>query len=237
MFKMTISPGHALVTPGKQTPDGYKEWSFNSGVVTRMISLLANYKDVAVLRLDDPTGKTDIPLSQRADRSDSFGAHFHLDVHANAFGSGGWYDAASGIETFTYKLSGTSYEIGKKLQKALIEATGLKDRGVKNGDGLYMIKGVKAPSCLVECGFMTNRTEAALLKSADYQSKIANALVNAIASHFGLVKNPPPAPKPTPAPTGKLYRVQVGAFSKLDGAKALQEKLKKAGFESVIKED
>ena len=236
MLNLTLSAGHALVTSGKQTPDGYKEWSFNSGVVKKMMLLLAQYKDVAVLRLDDPTGQRDIPLSERADRSDSFGAHFHLDVHANAAGPGGWYDAAAGIETFSYKLSGTSFEIAKKLQSALIGATGLKNRGVKDGAGLYMIKGVKAPSCLVECGFMTNRTEAALLKSDDYQSKIANALVGAIASHFGLVKNAPPAPKSAPAP-GTLYRVQVGAFSKIEGAKSLQAKLKAAGFDAIIKED
>lgn len=233
MLNFSLSGGHALVTLGKQTPDGYKEWQFNSGVVSKMMNLLSHYQGVAVIRLDDPTGKRDIPLSERAARSDSFGAHFHLDVHANAFGSG-WNDA-NGIETFSYKLTGESYEIAKKLQAALIAATGLKDRGVKNGDGLYMIKTPKAPACLVECGFMTNQREAALLKSDDYQNKVANALVNTLAGHFNLVKNTPPAPQP--AAPGTLYRVQVGAFSKIEGAKTLQAKLKAAGFDSIIKED
>jgi N-acetylmuramoyl-L-alanine amidase len=237
MLNFTLSAGHSLVTPGKQTPDGMKEWSFNASVVSKMMLLLAGYKDVAVLRLDDPTGQRDISLKERADRSDSFNARFHLDIHANAFGSG-WNDA-NGIETFTYKLSGESYEIGKKLQNALVAATGLKNRGVKNGDHLYMINSPKAPSCLVECGFMTNQKEAALLKSDSYRTTVANALVKTLVEHFKLVKTPPPpkpAPKPAPAP-GTLYRVLVGVLYKIDGPKTINATLKAAGFDSVIKED
>ena len=39
----------------------------------------------------------------------------------------------------------------------------------------------------------------------------------------------------TVTPT-KIYKVQVGAYSKLENAKAMQEKLKKLGIESIIKE-
>ena len=190
MFKITLSPGHGLNTPGKRSPDGMHEWEFNSSVVSKMIDLLSHYKEVAVKRLDDPTGKIDIPLSKRVETSNNWGANFHLDVHANAAGNGGWCDA-HGIESFSYGLSGKSYEIAKVLQKHLISETGLTDRGVLNGDWLYMVRNTKAPACLVECGFMTNKTEAALLKSDSYRSRIAGALVDAIAEVFKLVKVPP----------------------------------------------
>jgi N-acetylmuramoyl-L-alanine amidase len=186
MFKLSLSPGHGIGTPGKCTPDGMHEWEFNSSVVSKMVELFSHYTDTTVLRLDDPTGKRDIPLQERAKRSNDWGADYHLDVHANAYGSG-WNDSR-GIETFSYKLSGTSFEIGKKLQAALISATELSNRGVKdaseNGAGYYMICKTKAPANLVECGFMTNKNEATLLKSDAYRTKVANALVGAIADHF-----------------------------------------------------
>lgn len=234
MFKISLSAGHGKDTPGKRTPDGMHEWEFNSGVVTKMVELLSHYQNTAVLRLDDPTGKRDIPLEERANRSNGWGANYHLDVHANAFGAD-WNDA-HGIETFSYKLSGPSFEIAKKLQEALIKATGLTDRGVKNGDHLYMINTTKMPSSLVECGFMTNPKEAALLKTDAYRSIVANALVDTIVAYFHLEKVAPVV-KPADKPTVKtLYRVQVGAFSNHDNAIELQKKLKAKGVDGTIVE-
>lgn len=236
MFKITLSPGHGINTPGKRTPDGMHEWEFNSAVVSKMIELFAHYKDVAVKRLDDPTGKVDIPLDKRVRTSNDWGANYHLDVHANAAGNGGWYDAAHGIETFSYKMSGKSFEIAKNLQKALVQATGLSDRGVQNGDWLYMVKNTKSPANLVECGFMTNHDEAKLLKSDAYREKVANALVLAIADQFDLKKEAlKPAPKPTaPKADGKLYKVQVGAFSNKDNAEKLLKDLANKGHKGFI---
>jgi N-acetylmuramoyl-L-alanine amidase len=239
MFKISLSPGHGIGTPGKRTPDGMHEWSFNSAVVTIMIEMLSHYKDTAVLRLDDPTGKRDIPLQERAKRSNDWGANYHLDIHANAYGAG-WNDA-HGIETFSYKLSGTSFEIAKKLQASLIAATGLTNRGVKdaseNGADYYMICETDAPANLCECGFMTNQAEATLLKSESYRTKVANALVGAIADHFKLVKVVPVV-KPTPPKevpkTNVLYRVQVGAFSDKTNADKLVAELKSKGYSVIV---
>jgi N-acetylmuramoyl-L-alanine amidase len=238
MFKISLSAGHGKDTPGKRVPDNsMHEWEFNSAVVSKMINLLSYYKDVAVLRLDDPTGKVDIPIQDRAKRSNDWGANFHLDVHANAAGDG-WSDA-HGIETFSYKLTGHSFDSGKILQKHLIAATGLTDRGVKDGSDLYMVRVTKANANLVECGFMTNSKEAALLKSDAYRTTVANALVDAIAEIGKLVKNTPPPPPVAPktAPVSKtIYRVQVGAFSDRTNAENVVKDLAAKGFNGVIVE-
>ena len=44
-------------------------------------------------------------------------------------------------------------------------------------------------------------------------------------------------PKPEVRTTQKFYRVQVGAFSKKENAKALMDRLKKAGFDAYMKYD
>jgi cell division septation protein DedD len=48
------------------------------------------------------------------------------------------------------------------------------------------------------------------------------------------IPSPIPTPTPTPQPT-KLYRVQVGAYSKRENADAMATQLKAAGFNCYIK--
>lgn len=49
-----------------------------------------------------------------------------------------------------------------------------------------MVRETKAPAILVECGFMDNREEAALLKTDTYRRKCAEAIVAGIVSTYGL---------------------------------------------------
>jgi N-acetylmuramoyl-L-alanine amidase len=233
MFKISLSAGHGKNTLGKQTPDGsMKEWEFNSAVVKYLMADLQNYENVAVLRLDDPTGKRDIPLQERSNRANAWGANVHIDVHANAYGST-WNDA-NGIETFVYKKSlKEAYSLAQKVQANLIKATGLKDRGVKEGD-LHMLRETKMTAILVECGFMTNKKEAKLLKSDNYRRIVAGAILAGLVDQYGLKKKT--TSKPAAATTSKkgLYRVQVGAFSDKANAERLAEELKKKGYPAII---
>jgi cell division protein FtsN len=43
--------------------------------------------------------------------------------------------------------------------------------------------------------------------------------------------------KPTNTTNKRIYRVQVGAYSNYNNAKTMQEKLKKLGIDSYIKEE
>jgi N-acetylmuramoyl-L-alanine amidase len=230
MFKITLSAGHAKTTPGKQTPDGtMKEWEFNAAVVKYLMAELANYEGVAVLRLDDPTGKRDIPLQERSDRANAWGANVHIDIHANAFGCT-WNDVG-GIETYVYKTKPKeAVALAQKVQANLIKATGLKDRGVKAAD-LHMLRETKMTAILVECGFMTNREEAELLKCDNYRRIVARAILDGLVSQYKLKKKAKPQQKPS---DGKLYRVQVGAFSDRKNAERLAEELKKKGYPAII---
>lgn len=240
MLKVSWDAGHGLNTPGKRTPDNsMHEWQFNSEVVRYAMLELAKYENVAQKRFDDPTGKRDIPLVERTNGINSWGSDVHFSVHANAFKSV-WNDA-HGIETFVYKMSlDKAVAIAKKVQSSLIEATGRTDRGVKSDD-LHMVRETAMPAILVEHPFMTNKEEAALLKSDAFRKKCALAIVKAIATHYNLKKKPAPKPKPTPKPTpkpnGKLHKVQVGAFSDPKNAEKLAAELKKKGYSTFIVEE
>jgi N-acetylmuramoyl-L-alanine amidase len=194
VFKISLDAGHGGfgVTPGKRAPDGSMyEWDFNNGVVVKIKDLLADYKGIAVLRVDDPTGKTDVPLKTRTNQINAWGSNVHVSVHGNAAGDS--WSSAHGIETFAYKNTGTSWNLAKVVQAHLIKETGLTDRGAKTGD-LHMCRETKCPAILTENGFMSNKDELILMKSDAYREKIAKAIVEGLAEFFKLEKNPTAAP-------------------------------------------
>ena len=51
------------------------------------------------------------------------------------------------------------------------------------GDELYLIHFAKCPSVMVECGFLSNPDEAALLESEEYQSKVAFTIFAGICEY------------------------------------------------------
>ncbi|UQD53295.1 N-acetylmuramoyl-L-alanine amidase [Bacillus methanolicus] len=217
MFKISLSAGHAKTTPGKQTPDGsMKEWEFNSAVVKYLMADLANYENVAVLRLDDPTGQRDIPLQERSDRANAWGANVHIDIHANA--SGAVWSDARGIETYVYTTRlKEAVSLAQKVQANLIKATGLKDRGVKAAD-FHMLRETKMTAILVECGFMTNKEEAKLLKSDNYRRIVAGAILAALVEQFGLKKK------------AKKEETKVASYQLSEQENKMIDELKKLGI-------
>ncbi|MDH5159804.1 N-acetylmuramoyl-L-alanine amidase family protein [Heyndrickxia oleronia] len=188
-MKIAIDAGHGYNTPGKRTPDGsMREWEFNNAVALLVKPLLEAYKNVTVKLTHDTTGKTDVPLKTRTDTANAWGADVLVSIHANAAGNG--WSTAHGIETFVYtsiKAGTVTYKLAENVNTAIVKASGLANRGVKQGD-LHMVRETHMPAILVECGFMSNKTESALLKSADYRKNVAQAIVDGLAKTYGLTK-------------------------------------------------
>lgn len=199
MVKIAIDAGHSKVTAGKRSPDGkLREWHFNSAVAVLVIQQLNNYQGISTLRLDDPTGNTDVPLSSRTNKSNQWGADTLVSIHANAFGNGGW-NTASGIETFVMTPKSRypkALELAALVQNQLLRATGRTNRGVKDAN-FHMLRESDATSILVECGFMTNQEEAELLQTASYRKKCADAIVKGLVEFHKLKKKSSGSSKPS----------------------------------------
>ena len=80
-------------------------------------------------------------------------------------------------------------ELGSKrlAQICLEEVTGQlqsRNRGLVEGDSIYIIRTSKVPVALIEVGFMTNQQELDLLRSEDYQKKAALGIYHAILRAF-----------------------------------------------------
>ena len=210
-MKFAIDAGHGNNTPGKRSPDGsLREFYFNNPVALEVTRILRNEYGQTVYNPYDVTGKIDTPLNTRVQRANAAKVDAFISIHANAAGSG--WNTGEGIETFIYNVGDQpgSMKLAANVQNHLIRDTGLKNRGVKRGN-YAVLRETNMPAILIECGFMTNLKENALLKSDSYRKLVARAIVKGIAQTYNLQ----PLKKPAAAPAASTKKSDVGGIDNM----------------------
>ncbi|WP_339213963.1 N-acetylmuramoyl-L-alanine amidase [Ornithinibacillus sp. FSL M8-0202] len=205
MVKIALDAGHGINTPGKRTPDGEREWSFNSKVVAAATKYLNEYDNVTVIRLDDPTGKIDVSLTARTNKANDQKADILVSYHHNA--NTGQWGTWTGTETYHYPGSSTGLAIAKKIHPAIVGAMGLRDRGIKS-ENFHMLRESKMPAILIEGGFMDSTIDIKKLRDDAVLDRTGKELADAIASHFGLKKKA--KSKVETAPSSGVHVVEKG---------------------------
>lgn len=193
MLKLALNAGHGKHTQGKRCMKSLdktetREWALNSRICEKIESLLKEYSSYELIRLDDKTGESDIPLRQRTNTANGFGADFYLSIHHNAGIKGG---AGGGIETYVYTAaSKESLEWQTDLYETLLEKTGLKGNrsNGKRKANLHECRESKMPCVLIECGYMDSKTDVPLILSDDFATKVAEACVEVIVKKAALKK-------------------------------------------------
>jgi N-acetylmuramoyl-L-alanine amidase len=180
MTKIKICGGHSYSTSGKGVP-GMKEYEFNRAVAEYVRQELVKYKDVEV-SFTHEDGR-DVPLKERTDEANAWGADAYISIHANAGPA-----SATGLESFIHpRADRDTKNLGYAIHKHLIRLTGMRDRKLKTAD-YHVLRETKMPAVLVECGFMTNKEDLVLLKNDKYRKNCALAIVRGLEEHFKLVK-------------------------------------------------
>lgn len=229
IFKIAYCAGHYLGTAGKRVPrelDGNqtREWLLNDRIARYFMEAALEYGGVELLRTDDPTGMTAIKIKNRTKKANDWGADLYLDFHHNAgikLGKGG------GVVAISKKKDATGKTYRDAIYAAVVAAGGLKGNRSKPTyeKNLSTMVNAKMPAVIVEYGFMDSRTDYPVLSTDAYAQAVAEATMAAVAQVAGLRK------KTT------RYRVQVGYFREKENALALQEKLKTAGFDAIVREE
>lgn len=118
-----------------------------------------------------------VTLANRCKISNQANADLFISIHLNSAEN----KTAQGIETWKYVGSNNPYAVN--IQKRLIETTGAKNRGVKDGT-FYVLKNTKCKACLIECGFISHEEEKLKLFKTSYQTLLANAIAKGIEDCF-----------------------------------------------------
>lgn len=183
--KIALDAGHGLKTPGKQTPDGVKEWTLNDKVRDRVVKLLADY-DVEIIHTDGDEGITDEKLVDRLAKYKKAGVAAFVSIHHNAY-TGDWGDA-TGVEVFTDNgPTKKDKELANAIYTRLVKYTGLKGRGVKQCDFL-VINQDTIPAVLVEGGFMDGTDDYKVITSSKGQQNYAKAVAEGLIDFLNLKK-------------------------------------------------
>ena len=174
-YKVFIDPGHG----------GYDNGAVQNGVLEDELNLQISKKieaklkakgvEVKMSRYDD----TYLSLTDRTYMANKEGSDVFVSIHQNSATS----SSAKGIETYYYSTRQDSKELATDIQNDLIQATNATNRGVKTAN-YAVIKTASMSSSLVECGFISNPTEAQNLSSSSYQDKVAEGIVNGIMDYL-----------------------------------------------------
>ncbi|OKL37691.1 cell wall hydrolase [Domibacillus mangrovi] len=165
-----LDPGHGGTDPGA-IGNGLKEKDVVLKTGLQVNDLLKQTPfNVKMTRSTD----TFIPLKTRSTFAKDNGGDVFVSIHVNAASA-----SASGTETYYY-AAGNPYVadsklLATKIQKRMLAAWNLKDRGVKPGD-LSVLRENNMPAALAELGFISNAGDAAKMKS-DYSMKIMSKAI------------------------------------------------------------
>lgn len=204
MFKLALTAGHYLGTPGKRClkaldPKETREWWLNDRIVDKIQKKLSAYEGIEILRTDDTTGKTDVSLTDRTNKANKWEADFYLSIHHNAVDTKAHTNVngikcftGGGIVAITYtKVGAETLAWQKALYDNLIKHTGLKgNRATPLAKmNLHEVRETKMSAILLELGFMDSYTDVPVILSEEFAEKCATAIVEVIVDKAKLKKS------------------------------------------------
>ena len=173
---IVLDPGHGATDIGCSY-DGVNEADINMDIALLLKDLLEKEEYTVVMTHD---GSEYISPSQRAEFANDKKAGLFISIHQNAAED---VPDAEGIETYYNSSNKNAKKLAKTIHQALIKSTEANDRGYMSRDDLIVTRETDMPSVLIECGFLSNANERYLLTTAEYQTKIAQAIADAVAEY------------------------------------------------------
>ena len=131
-----------------------------------------------VLGTDNPSS-----LAARVQSAIDFGADYFISLHINSYDA----DSANGIEVIVAEQDSEAYAFGSSLLGGMINATNLRDRGMKLNPELYVLQNATMPAALLEMGFISNSGDAALLSESP--ELFSQGIYDGILAYFELQAN------------------------------------------------
>jgi len=186
-----IDAGHGGIDGGASAKDGTpeKDINLNIGVLlganlksmgykveftrTEDVGLYTEGKSVREKKIED--------LSNRAKLKEETNCDVFVSIHLNTFPQ----SSCKGAQVWYSNYTGSS-ELGNLVQSTLKEKLDPSNkREAKAAGTQYKVLREKdtMPGIIVECGFLSNVEECELLKTEEYQMKVADAIAEGISKY------------------------------------------------------
>jgi N-acetylmuramoyl-L-alanine amidase len=209
--KIMIDPGHGGRDTGAIGPTGAQEKAINMAIANKLAGVLSELAEVRLTRAEDVALGPDVSsdLQGRSKLANNWGADVFVSVHCNSAKD----RKVNGTETYAYINSIKGLVLANAVQKRLISAIGLVNRGIKQAN-FAVLRETTCPACLIEVAFISNAREEALLISPAFQEKAARAIAEGVAGYLGLKL--PESTSPDPIAEAIEVLLEAGVISSPD---------------------
>ncbi|MBR5835607.1 MAG: N-acetylmuramoyl-L-alanine amidase [Bacteroidales bacterium] len=172
-MRISVNCGHTIAGSGYGAVSGkYNESDINRKVGKELIKLLRKDGHTVFDSTIDDARTQNSYLDAVVRTANACDVDLFISLHCNASVN----RTGHGVEVYTYK--------GRKLDNAIrvcyeVSRLGFRNRGIRDGSHLYVVKNTKAPALLIEMFFLDNETDQTLYKTIGYK-EMARAIARAI---------------------------------------------------------
>ncbi len=186
---VVLDPGHGGSDPGKVGVNDSLEKDINLSISLMAGELLEEKGFNVVYTRQDGNGlysesdvnKKAADMRKRCELIEDAGADVVVSIHQNSYTD----PDVCGAQVFYYTHSAQGKIFAEIMQQSLKDNVNSGNkRTCKANDSYYLLIHTPCPTIIVECGFLSNPAEEKLLNDEDYQSKIAQAILEGVENYF-----------------------------------------------------
>ena len=180
-----IDAGHGGEDGGAIGVNGAFEKDINLSIAKKIEALLSQKGIKCVLTRDedillydrkqDYQGRKKIlDMQARKKIVEGYENAIFISIHQNSFGQAKY----SGFQAYYSPNDARSYELVSLIERSVknnLQPNNKRASKVSNGN-IYLLDHINCPAVLLECGFLSNADECALLCTEDYQNKLCEVI-------------------------------------------------------------
>lgn len=237
--RIVIDAGHNGISDPGAVYNGRRESDDNLDMALAVGDILArNGFDVVYTR----TGNNNQTVQQKAQLANDADADLFVSIHRNDSPYPGQYN---GVQTLIFDRTGIKLPMAENINRQL-EEVGYRNINVETRPNLTVLRRTRMPALLVEVGFLNSDVDNQLFDTRFQETAqaIADGIMETLdaaagdtaggSSGEGDASEDSGNSSQDPGAARPLYRVQVGAFYNLQNAVALEQELKRMGYNTWI---
>lgn len=191
-FVLIIDPGHGGIDGGASAADGTVESQINLALGLRMEAMaqllgleteMTRREDISIHDPDAATIRQQkvSDLKNRVALVNGIPGGVLVSLHQNSLPEA---RSVHGAQAFFNGAVG-SKELALAVQEKLNAVVNDRPKqSVAAGEGVYLMAHTEVPSVLIECGFLSNAQEAALLQTPEHQTRLALAILSGVLTEI-----------------------------------------------------
>ena len=176
----------------QKVANGTTEAESNLKIALKLQNLLEQSGATVILTRSDENAICDIDsktlkqkkisdIHNRVKMGNESSADIFVSIHLNKIPQNQYW----GWQTFYKQESAEGQKLATAIQNSLNESIQKENKRVASKiENVYIIKHVKIPTTIVECGFLSNPEEEQLLLTDEYQNKLAWGIYTGIMDYF-----------------------------------------------------